>query len=215
MAAGRIRLIASGLALAALAGCATDTERVLPRRLAVMTPDAVSALAHVTDDPQARYVVISTKGAFGGDRPINGGLQAQSYLSATIERDTGVTRFQLWQETRYKGARKELYQVNYQSQDRLVKTDLRVAAHGPDDCPGVDRAGLCVHSKTAAFDLSERLVREIGTLYQPGSREAWSFQLKDRNGRDVSGGIAPAEASGLLLALEQWRERRGVPGSRS
>lgn len=215
MPAGRIRLIAAGVALAALAGCATDTERALPRRLAAMTPATVSALAHVTDDPQARYVVISTKGAFRSSRPINGGLDAQTYLSATIERDTGATRFQLWQETLYKGARKDLYQANYRSRDRLIKTDLGVATHGQDKCPGVDRPGLCVHAKTAAFDLSERLVREIGTLYQPGSREAWSFQLKDRNGRDVTGGIAPAEASGLLLALEQWRERRDVSGSSS
>ena len=210
-----IHMIAGGIALACLAGCATQDQRALPRKLAAMTPAQVSAGARIMDDPLAHHVVISTQGAFRSGRPIAGGLQAQTYLSATIERRTGATQIKLWQKTLYKGARRELQQVSYRSNDRLVSRDLAVAVHEPDDCPGVDRVGSCVLAKTAAFELSEGLVREIASLYQPGSREAWGFRFKDRYGRDVIGGIAPAEASGLLDALEQWRAERGLPASYS
>jgi len=195
-----------------LAGCVKPDQRELPRKLAAMTPANISAAAHIVDDPGQPHVVISTRSAFRNARPIAGGLQAQAYLSAKIERRTGATQIQLWQKTLYKGARKDFHQVNYRSQDRLVAHGLAQAVHEPDDCPGVDRPGSCVLAKTAAFDLSEGLVREIATLYKPGSREAWTFRLKDRNGRDVTSGIAPVEALGLLQALDQWREGRGSPG---
>ena len=210
-----VHLIAGGLALALLAGCATQDQRALPRKLAAMTPADVSAGARIMDDPREHHILISTQSAFRSSRPIAGGLEAQTYLSATVERRTGATHIKLWQKTLYKGARKDLHQVNYRSRDRIVAHDLAVAIHEPDDCPGVDRAGSCVLGKTAAFELSEGLVREIATLYQPGSREAWSFRFKDRNGRDVIGGIAPAEALGLLQAIENWREGQGLPEVKS
>jgi len=206
-----IRLLLASGALACLAGGAAHGQPNVPRKLAAMTPADVGARVRVADDPLERHVVISTDGAFRGSRPVEGGLEGQAHLRAVIDRASGAVRFEVRQETAYSGPRKQLYQVNYLAGGRLVEAELALAVHETDDCPQVDMIGSCVLAKTVAFELPEPLVREIAAQYQPGARTPWAYRIKDRNGKDVTGGIAPVEASGLLEALASWRARNLTP----
>ena len=193
-------------------GAGAHGQRELPRKLAAMTPADVEAKARIADDPLERHVIISTDRAFRGSRPVDGGYESQAHLRAIIDRATMATRFEVRQETVYAGPRKDLYQVNYLQSGALVEAALALAIHEGDNCPHVDTVGSCILTKTVAFELTEPLVREIAALYKPGSRTPWAYRIKDRNGHDITGGIAPAEASGLLEALEKWRERDRASG---
>lgn len=193
-------------------GAGANGQRDLPRKLAAMTPADVEAKARIADDPLERHVIISTDRAFRGSRPIDGGDQSQAHLRAIVDRATMTTRFEVRQETVYSGPRKELYQVNYLQNGALVEAALALAVHESDSCPQADMIGSCILTKTVAFELTEPLVREIAALYKPRSRTPWAYRIKDRNGNDITGGIAPAEASGLLEALEKWRESDGASG---
>ncbi len=197
----------AGVTLACFAGIAAHGQRDLPRKLAAMTPADVTAKARIADDPLERHIIISTDRAFRGSRSIDGGLEGRAHLRAIIDRATMATRFEVRQETVYSGPRKDLYQVNYRRNGAFVESSLALAVHEPDNCPHADTTGSCILTKTVAFELTEPLVREIAALYEPRSRTPWAYRLKDRNGKDITGGIAPAEASGLLEALEQWRKR--------
>ncbi len=175
-----------------------------------MTPADFEAKATIVDDPLERHVMVSTAGAFRGNRASNKLAASALHVRAVVDRQSGATRFQVWQDIAYWGGRKDVYQVNYLASGTLRETSLIAVAHRPDDCPMVDAIGSCILNKTLAFELDEVVAREIADIYQPGSRAAWTFRFKDRLGNDVTSGIAPAEMSGLLRTLDKWRSGRSI-----
>jgi len=192
-------------AAAVLLPATASAGDALPKRLASMTPIEFETKTQVIDDPLEPDLVISTEKAHRGSQWLNDGLADNIYLRAMVARGTGQVRFQIWHDIAYWGMRKDIYQVNYVASGALKSNPLAIAAHRPDECPFVDEVVYCRSHKTLVFDVPETVMREIAQQYQPQSRQAWSFRFKDRLGRDVTSGIAPAEAAGLLRVLDRLR----------
>jgi hypothetical protein len=177
----------------------------MPKRLAAMTPGDFEKKIVVTDDPLERHVVISSHKAFRQSATLGDGMARDIHMRALVDRQTGATQFQIWHDIAYWGQRKSFYQVNYIAQGNLHQTDLLVVAHRADDCPAIDGIGSCSRNKTLAFEVPESVMRDIARQYTPRSRSRWTFRFKDQLGLDVTSGIAPAEAAGLLSVLDMRR----------
>lgn len=192
-------------ATAVLLPAVTSASEPLSRKLAAMTPSEFETKTRVVDDPLEPDLVISTEKAHRGRQPIKDGLADNVYVRALVARDTGQVRFQIWHDIAYWGQRKELYQVNYVAGGALQSDPLAITAHRADECPFVDEVVYCKLNKTLVFEVSEPVMREIAQQYRQDSRNPWSFRFKDRLGRDVTSGLAPAEAAGLLRVLDKVR----------
>lgn len=200
----RIAALLIGAAIGISPAGALGQEQ-MPKRLAAMTPTDFEKKMVVIDDPLERHVVISSHKAFRQSTPLGDGMARDIHIRALIDRQTGSTQFQIWHDIAYWGQRKSFYQVNYVAQGSLHQTDLLLSAHRADDCPAVDGIGSCILHKTLAFEVPESVMRDIARQYTPRSRSRWTFRFKDQLGSDVTSGIAPAEAAGLLSTLDMQR----------
>lgn len=63
-------------------------------------------------------------------------------------------------------------------------------------------AGSCSYRDDLVFDLSEELLREIATQYTPDASRLWRVRFQAQTGLNWEDRISPAEAAGLLLAVE-------------
>jgi hypothetical protein len=100
--------------------------------------------------------------------------------------------------------------VNYRTEGQLRQADILIAEHWYDDCPGPDEApASCNKYARFIFEIPASVVKEIAQGYRPDSRDPWRLRFKDENGGSITGGLAPAEAAGLLQAVERIRAGNG------
>jgi len=177
------------------------------KRLAAMTPERFQAAAVTDEDPLEFETVISTERGHRRDRAAKGTIDSHVHLQAAIDRKSGATRYEVRQELRYFGPRRAYHAVNFAAEDGVAQTPLAIARHGADMCPNAEINGECVLTKTIAFPVEESLLRQLAARYGSDPAAGWRFKLKDRTGRDIDGGIVPAEAAGLLLAVDAYRAR--------
>ena len=72
-------------------------------------------------------------------------------------------------------------------------------------CPNEDDWGHCATSRRLTFDLDEADLTAIAKGHATSPSDAARFRIEEREGRHWDGVIAPAEAAGLLLAVERAR----------
>lgn len=178
----------------------------LPGPLAAMSPSDFAAQVRVTEDPAQGALVFSTSEAYQRGRSITGAYADDVHLRALVDRRTGRTTWQVWHELAYVGARKAVSAVRYTSAGETRRSEPIHLDHWRDRCPPTDGVGLCNEGMRVAFELPEQAVREIAAAYRPGNRTPWPLHFQDENGRDVTGGLAPAEAAGLLQAVNARRD---------
>lgn len=181
------------------------------KRLAVMTPEQFHAATLTRDDPLEFETTISTERGYRRGKAAKGTIDSDTYLRAVIDRQSGATRYEVWQEIRYFGPRRSYHAVHLAGGDGLARMPLAVARHGGDLCPNAETNGECVLTKTIAFSVDEPLLRDLATRYRSGGTQDWQFKLKDQGGLDLVGAIVPAEAAGLLLAVDAYRAKTGSP----
>lgn len=200
------------LAAMFLFGCISPAAAYdrLPRGLAKLTPAEVARRVDVEDDQLEPHIVVSTKRAWDRGRRIEGAHANDVHLRALIDRENGTPRWQIWHDLVYDGAMREIAGVNYRAGGRLEQADLALAKHWYDECPGVNSLRIgCTRYTRFVFEVPGHVVEEIAAAYRPDSREPWRLRFKDESGRSITGGLAPAEAAGLIQAVEQVR-RKGL-----
>lgn len=181
----------------------------LPERLARLTPADFASKVEVADDPEAQAVVFSTREGYTRERALRGAHANDVHLRAVVDRRTGAVSWQVWHKLVYTGGKREIVSVHYTAGGAPRQSAVTEARHGLTQCPPTDGIGTCNLELGFAFELPEQTVREIARSYRPGERKPWQLRFKDANGRDVTGGLAPAEAAGLIHAVEEWRRGRG------
>lgn len=181
------------------------------KRLTAMTPDQFHAAALTRDDPLEFETTISTERGYRRGKAAKGTIDSDTYLRAVIDRQSGLTRYEVWQEIRYFGPRRSYHTVHLEGGGGLARMPLTIARHGGDLCPNAETNGECVLTKTIAFSIGEPLLRDLAARYQSSDTRDWQFKLKDQGGRDVVGAIMPAEAAGLLRAVDAHRAKPGSP----
>lgn len=198
----RLRALA---ALAMLLPVAAVAEAKPDKRLAAMTPERFRAAASTVDDPLEFETVISTERGYRRERTMKGTVGNDSHLRAVIDKRSGAIRYEVWQEIRYFGPRRAYHAVHFAAGDGVERKPLSIARHGADLCPEPETNGDCVMTKTMVFAVDEAVLRGVAADYRAGGAESWKFKFKDDTGRDVVSAIAPAEAAGLLLAVDDYR----------
>lgn len=199
----------ASLAAALCAATPAMAYEKLPTTLAGLSPADFAEDVHIEDDPLASAIVVSTHPGYKRGRSLKGALADDVHLRALIDRASGKVTWQVWHDLAYVGGRKEVHAVHYQAAGGVRETRPFHVEHRLDRCPPTDGVGHCGEAMTIGFELPEATVREIAAAYAPGSRAPWRLRFKDTGGRDVTGGLAPAEAAGILHAVEAWRRSRG------
>jgi hypothetical protein len=196
------------LALLALPQVAGAYER-LPRPLAGLSPAHFAERVRIADDPLEAAVVLSTRDGYTRSRSIEGARADDVHLRAVIDRATGRVSWQVWHDLAYVGGSRDLAAVHYLAGGSLRQSEPLLVEHWEDLCPATDGIGSCSQFTRIAFELPEDAVREIAAAWRAGAREPWRLRFKDRRGRDVTGGLAPAEVAGLVGAVDAWRSGAG------
>ena len=179
--------------------------RSLPRALASMSPADFARSVRITDDAHGAATVLSTSEGYTRARSIQGARADDVHLRASVDRATGrVTWHVIHDLITIRGHRK-ISVIEYVAggERRVVRPsaiDYRL-----DHCPPTDGIGSCNPFTRIGFELPEHTVQEIANSYRAGSREPWRVYFRDKSGNAIVGGIAPAEAAGLIQALDAWR----------
>lgn len=192
----------------ALAPAAEAYER-LPRALAALSPADFAAQVHVTDDRTRPAVVLSTREAYTRGRAVQGAHVDDVHLRAVVDRASGRVTWQVWHDLVTVRRYRNVVSVQYVSGGELRTARPIAVDHSLGQCPPTDGPGFCNKITRIGFELPESAVREMAASYAAGSRAPWRLHFRDAAGRDVSSGIAPAEAAGLVAALEAWRGNAG------
>lgn len=203
-------VVAGLMAMLAVPALAAD----LPKALRTMTPEAFGAAATVRHDPQVRTTTFSTEAGHVPSRvsPIRH-LLSDNHLRAVIDWRTGAVRYEVHQRILYWGAhardRRSYDSASYEAPDGIRVGGLIEARHGESFCPNEDNWGPCALTRDVAFGIGEEEVRAIAARYRPGAAEPWTYRIAERDGRHWEDAIVPAEAAGLLLAIERRRATAG------
>lgn len=204
-------LAAVALVMPAAAQAAPD------KRLAAMTPERFRVAVSTVDDPLEFETVISTERGYRREKTMNGTVGNDAHLRAVIDKRSGATRYEVWQEIRYFGPRRAYHAVHFVAGDDVERRPLAIARHGANLCPEPETNGDCVMTKTMSFAVEETVLRTVAAGYRAGTGDSWKFKFKDGTGRDVVSALAPAEAAGLLLAVDAYHATiasRREPGDR-
>jgi hypothetical protein len=183
----------------------TIANERLPSGLAVLSPSDFASKVLIVDDPLEPAVVLSSRDGYKRGRSIGGARADDVYLEALVDRETGDVSWQVWHELSM-GSQRKLGSVEYMSGGRFEQSRLLAMENWLDRCPPTDGIGSCNHFVRVVFELPDRTIREIANAYRPGERTSWLLRFKEADGRDITSGLAPAEAAGLILALEKWRQ---------
>jgi hypothetical protein len=199
---------AIAIALAVPAGTAQAYDR-LPRALAGLSPSDFAGQVQVEEDGHVNALVLSTQDAYARGRSIGRAWANDVHLRAVVDNGTGTVSWQVWHELTYRDGPRHFGSVRYVSAGHSSRVAPFSVEHWRDQCPPTDGHGSCNHVTRIGFELPEATVREIARSYRSGSREPWRLQFEDATGGSITGGLAPAEAAGLLHAVEDTMRQRG------
>ena len=201
-------LILAALAAAALPALA-QAEARHPKSLLAMTPDAFHAATIVQDDPLEHHATLSTHKAHRegwGLFQVDG---HDNHLRAIVDKRSGATRYEVRTKVRYYGTQRAYGSAHFATAAGLQTMPVTLERDGHDPCATNDNNNNfnCALTKTLAFEIDEAAVRSIAAHDQ----QSWAFKLKDDAGEDIRTGIVPAEAAGLLKAVDMFRA--GLPAT--
>jgi len=177
-----------------------------------MSAEAFGAAVEVRHDMAARTTTFSTEPAHRPSRvsPIRH-LLSDHHLRAVLDWRTGAIRYEVHQRILYWGAhardRRDYGVALHAAPDGLRVGPVLAATHGESFCPNEDNWGHCALTRNIVFVLGEDEIRAIAARGRAEPAAPWTFRIAEPRGREWEGGIASAEAAGLLLAVE----RRPIP----
>jgi hypothetical protein len=199
-------LILSGLVAAAVPGIALANPQ-LPGKLLAMSPEAFQSATTVLDDPLEFHATFSTQKAHREGWSLFSPEGHDNHLRAIVDKRTGETKYEVRTKVRYYGSQRAYSTAHFATPAGLQAAPLTLERDGHDPCATNDNNNNfnCALTKTIAFELDEAAVRAIAAQYKAGGQQPWAFKLKDDNGADIRTALAPAEAAGLLRAVDSYR----------
>lgn len=192
----------------ALAPSAYAYER-LPRALAALSPADFAGQVEITEDSAGISVTLSTRQGYARGRVVQGAHVDDVHLRAVVDRASGRVTWQVWHDLVTVRRHRDVVSVEYTSGGQVQTARPIAVDHSLGQCPPTDGAGFCNRITRIGFELPEPAVREAAASYDVRSQRPWRLHFRDASGRDVTSGIAPAEAAGLIAAVEAHRNRAG------
>lgn len=199
-------LILAGLVAAAVPGIAL-ADSSPPKKLLAMSPDVFQAKTTVQDDPLEFHATLSTQKAHREGWGMFRSDGHDNHLRAIVDKRTGTTKYEVRTLVRYYGAQRAYRSAHFATAAGLQAAPLTLERDAQDPCATNDNNNNfnCALTKTLAFELDEPAIRAIAAQYRAGNQQGWAFKLKDDNGADIVTAIVPAEAAGLLRAVDSYR----------
>lgn len=188
------------LAAGVAAPVAAQDYKPLPRALASMPPAAFAQRVEIVDDPLDSAIVLSTARGFRGGQAMIGAYADDVHLRVRIDRATRRATWEVWHTLINFGARAEIRSITYAAGPEPVTVQPKAIDAWEDLCATGDSSAPCHRYIRVGFEVPEQVIAEIANGYRPGSREPWRVRFDDASGAALIGGIAPAEAAGLLQA---------------
>jgi hypothetical protein len=206
-----MRTIILAAIMAAAVPAVANAEIAQPKKLLAMSPAAFAEATTLQNDRLESHATLSTEKAHRESWRVLDPYGQDNHLRAIVDKKTGATRYEVRQTLRYWGVPRDYTAAHYRGPAGMLrKVALSEARPGEDFCPLMEIMQQCPQTHVTAFEIDEATMRHIAAGYQPGARDSWGFKLKDAMGYDITSGIVPAEAAGLLQAVDQFRGRSGA-----
>lgn len=191
---------------ALIAGClllvgATPATASKLDKLQAMTPQDFASKVVKTDDPLETQVTFSTAKAFRTYGSLNADVNSDVWISASIDRKSNVTQFQIVAYLTYIGDWKVFDAGNFVSSDGPHSDPLVVSERVTAACVSV----ACSHTEIVGLPVSETILRAVAATYAPKASPLWPVRFKASHGNDADQVIAPAEAAGILAMIDAYR----------
>lgn len=180
--------------------------KLLPRSLANLSPDDFASRVLVHDHASGDTVVLSTQRAHKGGQSLSGAFADDVHLRALMDRRSGAVTWQVWHSLTSYARDARVDHIAYRASQGSEKIAPSSLDHWEDTCSPGDASMICGFYMRVVFELPEAVVQEIAGSYVPNSRQPWPVRFSDETGKHIVGGLAPAEAAGLLKAV---RARQG------
>lgn len=201
------QLLAIDLVSAAWSTCAgahptdfvTEPSSKQMAKLQALTPESVAVLVSSDDDSLQPTATLSTFQAYRGNGAFTDRVKSDVFLRAFIAKATGAVTYQVYQHLSYGSDGRHFTSANYFSAAG-VGTAAVIELSSRLECV----YGVCVRVEDLTFELPEATVREVAAGYCPGAWKPSRYKLRAMNGMDWEDRIMPAEAAGLLLAVQKY-----------
>ncbi|MEZ5656373.1 MAG: hypothetical protein R3E04_10930 [Sphingobium sp.] len=183
-------------------------DKRMKKTAALTLEDAVKAII-ISDDPFEPAITFSSEEVFASPRSLSENVLGESCFRAFVDRETGKARFQLYQTISYVEDWRRFDQVNIMMPDGLRTMPLTRIDDELRDCYAVNFYG---REETVGFDLSEADMEAIAAIKPgpDGDPAILRFRFKSPTSFDWTDDIPAIEAQAMLVALNNWREARGL-----
>lgn len=198
------RTLLAALLATALAAPVAAYVPTAEDKLFALTPADFQQTAR--DRKDGATVSIDTERGFIESHGLLAGDSNDNYLRAIIDKASGKTRFQLVQTVRYRGGWRYFHTSEFEG----GSAKLDIAAREVAGCYG-SKTSSCLLREEVSFDIPEASLRTLAATYRPRGRTSWAYRLKATANEDFTGSIAPAEAAGLLRAVDAWQAKHRAP----
>ena len=175
-------------------------------RMQSLTPAHFRQTAVIADDALEPVATITTDKGFSSRGRFTDRVRSDNFFRALVEKATGVALVQLYAEVSYNFEWRNFTSASVLLAGRPKAIPLTIIDRKVVTCS----SGLCSYKEVVAIPVTENEVKEIAAGWSAARSRPWPYRLKATNGMDFEDAIMPAEAAGLLEALEAYRRRMGL-----
>ena len=175
-------------------------------RLQSLTPDHFRQTAAIADDALEPVATITTDKGFSSRGRFTDRVRSDNFFRALVDKATGVSVLQLYAEVSYNFEWRNFTSASVLMAGRPKAIPLTIIDRKVVTCA----SGICSYKETVAIPLTESEVKEIAAGWNAAGSCPWPYRLKATNGVDFEDAIMPAEAAGVLGALDAYRRKMGI-----
>jgi hypothetical protein len=202
-----MRRLSAVLVVAVLVGCAAGTSvDVSGDKIFALTDAYFRDGVKVGDDPLDLDAEFMTPSII--ERRTAGFWRMDAALRGFISKKTGAMRFQAYQMFRYYGDDWDYFNAaTIATPTGPEAVQVYPLSHYRDCEDREQGVRLCLFSQDFAFDIDESVLRRLASAYgAPDAPEsALHYRLRSQGGDAYNGIIPPAEAKGLLDAMDRYK----------
>lgn len=160
----------------------------------------------IEDDKLDLVAKFTTERGLAGEKDFSGYYFQDEYLRGFIDKRTGKRQFQLYFTVFYPGPQRVFNAATYETPSGTQQAIVTIINRSKS-CERDHGVTYCDYQEDLGLELSESLLRAIADRYGVGDplQQVWHYKVTAHSGHDFSNVILPAEAKGLLEAMDAHR----------
>ena len=158
-------------------------------------------------DGDGNTVILSTVNGYNKQRVLTQyNVIGDNYISATIDKTTGETTYQIDSLIEYKDHDARLYKhINYTADGHRQSGEGTLVSQ-TSDCKGNQYSG-CLRKEHVAFSIAQQTIEQVAKNYTEGSQDKWQYTLSPEREKNYSASLFVAEISALVEAVNEYKKR--------